>query len=268
MSTSERWKRAEALLDEFAQFGAEPRGNRNEYLLWLRQADSISSEKALRFLCIWYSVSRHQPQMLLHVAAAFHAWEERKGIMANYIEEDGQAKAGDDPHYVLLQQLIEKMGGTLVIDPESERMASGFRESIGHLRETEAAGLLAGIEHPALDISSMLHEIINRAGFGDLLDSDPYLTIHVDVEPDHIIDAHGRALSYLQLGAEEEAQVVVGFRKAMKFWAGFWPVAFRALGYGNFAPVPDGLTSYVNRVPRGERNEGAESCRVAIPERR
>lgn len=47
-----------------------------------------------------------------------------------------------------------------------------FRDSIGQISDNEAAGLIAGIEAPALDISAILHEIIGRAGFPELLDTD------------------------------------------------------------------------------------------------
>lgn len=225
--------RAGELLDWFSSFAGYLHGENNPYLTWLHNLQSITREQAIDFLCVWYSVSRHQPQILLRVAASFHKWEDRVAIMRNYIEEDGLGKYGDEPHYFLLEQLIGKLGGKLKVNPTSEKMAREFRENIGQISEEVASGLLAGVEHPALDISCFLHEIIRLAGFSELLSSDPYLTIHVDVEPDHIVDAHGRARSRMEGGPSERKEVLLGFRAAMRFWERFWPFAFRSVGYGS-----------------------------------
>jgi hypothetical protein len=218
------------LLQWFAGIIGFKHGVNNPYLTLLGSLRSIPLEKALAFLCAWYPVSRHQPQILLRCAAAFDDWEDRKWIIVrNYLEEDGLRKGGHQPHYWHLQRTIAKMGGGLEVNPETERMSIAFRESIGQISDNEAAGLIAGIEAPALDISAILHEIIGRAGFPELLETDFYLRIHVKVEPEHVLDSHKSARLRMKAGLAEREQVLAGYKRAITFWDEFWPVAFQTI---------------------------------------
>lgn len=185
----------------------------------------------------WYPVSRHQPQILLRIAAAFPDWSDRKLLMANYLEEDGQLGDNQHPHYVLLEQLINALGGTLSPDPTAEALVLDFQRSQVFPTPGHAVGYLAAIEHPALDISDYFRSLTERAGRAELLTRDPYLTIHVHVEPHHIIWSHGRALEWLgntelQVRYAFASEDVIGtFERAMLFWTTFWALAFRRLGY-------------------------------------
>ena len=54
----------------------------------------LEPDAMYRFFNYWYPVSRHQPQILLRIAAAYPDWTDRGLIMQNYWEEDGQGQNG------------------------------------------------------------------------------------------------------------------------------------------------------------------------------
>lgn len=228
-----RREKALALLDTFSRFTGYKHGLDNPYRRWLSGLDRLDRDAVRRFLCAWYPVSRHQPQILYLCMAAYPDWADRRGLWENIGEEDGLMHPGDDPHYDLLEQLINKLGGSLVRDPEAEALASKFHDTLGLMTPAEATGVLAGVEHPALTISWYLHRIIELCGSSELLTTDPYLSIHVRVEPEHIIWAHGKGLQYFESG-EREA-VVAAFRRVMTFWDEYWPLAFSRLDYPHYA---------------------------------
>jgi hypothetical protein len=93
----------------------------------------------------------------------------------------------------------------------------------------EVSGLIAAIEHPALDISDYFNKIIELCGRGDLRKTDLYLRIHIKVEPDHIIWAHGTAEQFIKYGKSDE--VISAFKGAMEFWSKFWAIGFGKLGF-------------------------------------
>jgi hypothetical protein len=74
-------------------------------------------------------------------------------------------------------------------------------------------------------------------GRPDLLSSDPYLSIHVDVEPSHIIWSHGNALDWMEDETKQRDEgytkedIVEAYQHAMSFWNNFWALAFGKLGY-------------------------------------
>lgn len=79
--------------------------------------------------------------------------------------------------------------------------------------------VIVAIEHPALDISAYFNKIVALCGRSDRLETDLYLRIHIDVEPDHIIASHSKAEEYIKRGGADE--VVDIFREATQFWAIF-----------------------------------------------
>src|SRR4051812_30678428 len=117
---AEQQAKAEGFLDRFSQFTTYRHRGANPYLSWLNSSPSLQSDAMYRFFNFWYPVSRHQPQILLRIAAAYPDWKDRRLIIKNYIEEDGMLRDGDDPHYDLLEALIKKLGGKLDVDPEAE----------------------------------------------------------------------------------------------------------------------------------------------------
>lgn len=233
----EQQVKAEGFLDRFSQFTTYKHRGLNPYLGWLNSTPYLKPDAMYRFFNFWYPVSRHQPQILLRIAAAYPEWRDRKLIIQNYIEEDGMLKNGDDPHYDLLDALIKKLGGELDIDPEAEAMVGEFHNSLGNMTPAQATGYVAAIEHPALDISDYFQQITRLQGRSDLLTDDPYISIHIDVEPKHIIWSHGNALDWMEdIGKQERESytaddVVQAYRHAMAFWDGFWQLAFQKLGY-------------------------------------
>jgi hypothetical protein len=233
----EQQVKAEGFLDRFSHFTTYKHRGMNPYLCWLNSNPSLKPDAMYRFFNFWYPVSRHQPQILLRIAAAYPEWRDRKLIIKNYIEEDGMLKDGDDPHYDLLDALIKKLGGKLDIDSEAEAMVGEFHNSLGNMTPAQATGYVAAIEHPALDISDYFQQITRLQGRADLLTDDLYISIHIDVEPKHIIWSHGNALDWMEdMGKQERESytaddVVEAYRHAMAFWDGFWKLAFQKLGY-------------------------------------
>jgi hypothetical protein len=243
-------QKAEALLDLFSELikGGYEHGSNNPYRKWLETNPSLTIKQVVDFLCFWYPVSRHQPQILLQCIAAYPRWNQRKINMLNYLEEDAMMTEGHDPHYFLLQQLIKKLDHNFEIDKkvvidgkfeiddsymgdeQANEMVIGFQDTLyKKMTAAEATGLIAAIEHPALDISFFINKIVELCGRSDLLKSDPYLVIHISVEPAHIEWAHGNAEQYMKNGQRDA--VVNSFRNCMSFWAEFWPIAFTKLGY-------------------------------------
>lgn len=230
---AERQEKAMALLDAFSKFTSFKHGLDNRYVQWLNSLQQLDVAAVHRFLCAWYPVSRHQPQILYLCMAAYPDWADRMSLFENVGEEDGVMRPGLDPHYLLLEQLVQKVAGPLVQDREAQAVTSRFHNSLGLMSPAEATGLLAGIEHCAITISWYLRKMIELCGRADLLDTDLYLTIHVKVEPEHIIWAHGKALQFLERGEHE--QVLAAFRRVMAFWDEYWPVAFSRLNYPRIA---------------------------------
>lgn len=233
----DRQRKAESYLDRFSEFTEYRHRARNPYLAWLQRNPPLRPDVMYRFFNYWYPVSRHQPQILLRIAAAYPGWSDRRLIINNYIEEDGMAKPGDDPHYLLLEQFIVKLGGRLDVDQEAEALVAQFHRSIVGMTPAEATGYVAAIEHPALDISDYFCQITRLAGHRELVEQDPYLSIHVDVEPNHIIWSHGNALDWMEDTEKQQREgyrrddVVRAYQHAMAFWNEFWKLAFAKLGY-------------------------------------
>jgi len=225
----ERQEKALSLLDIFSKYTAYKHRYQNSYLNWLNSDPILKPESVVRFLCFWYPVSRHQPQILLLCAAAYPDWVDRRTVMDNYLEEDGMLKSYHNPHYELLEDLIAKIGGSFFSDDDAEELMGKFHDTLSLKTPAQASGVTAGIEHPALDISAYFNKVISLCGFPSLLESDPYLTIHVNVEPDHIIWSHSTALRYMNEGKAEE--VIHAYQKVMSFWQEFWAMAFAKLDY-------------------------------------
>ncbi len=224
----EHEKRAAALLDTFSQFTGYRHGAGNPYLQRLGTIKQLTRSSVIEFLCIWHSFSKRAPQMLLFCAAAYTEQSEWDLIMKNFLEEAGLVRPGDDPHSDLLKQLIEKLGGKLTVDERAEQLCNEFMSTLGCMTPAQATGVMSGLEHPALDISGYLHQVIRHGGYPEsLLRADPYCSIHLWVEILHIEWSHGNSLRYMERGQKEE--VVAAFQSVMRFWKKFWKLAFSSL---------------------------------------
>lgn len=219
--------RAQALLDAFSAYTGYQHGEKNPHIARIAACDAIDTRRVCAFLSAWWSFSRRTPQILLNCAAAYPEHDDRLLIMQNYIEEDGMLHVGDSPHYDLLVQLIEKLGGSLVVNGRAEALIKRFMGTLGCMSPARATGVVSGFEHPALDITKILLLVVDRGGFAELLETDVYLTIHVQVEPSHIVWAHGNSLAYMERG--DQAEVLDGFRDVMTFWLEFWELAMGEL---------------------------------------
>lgn len=222
---------AQQLLNVFSSFPPYyPHGSDDPHLRWLRSLTYLPLGQVIRFFNAWRPLSRHQPQLLLLMASVFDDPLIQKRIVKGNAEEEGGWNEGHDPHWVLLDHLIKKLGGTPVVVGRSEEIMNRFQEGLRRpMSEAAAAGILAGIENPALDISAYFQEIVRCSGFRHLIDEDLYLSIHVKVEPGHIVDSHELALQYMREGREERAEVLSAFADVMNFWSGFWTAAFNDL---------------------------------------
>lgn len=247
-SLDERQKVANYLLELLSEHTDYRHGANNPYRKWLETNPKLAVEKVVDFLKFWYPVSRHQPQILLQCMAGFPSWEDRKSVLPNWFEEDGMGD-GQDPHYFLLQELIHKLDpefrkdhklvrgdGSIRFDDEytgdseANAIVSKFHDTLYRkLTPGELSGLIAAIEHPALDISAYFNKIVALCGREDLLKTDLYLMIHIDVEPDHIIASHSKAEEYIKRGRADEVLSI--FEDATEFWCNFWNLAFQKLGY-------------------------------------
>lgn len=236
---TERQQKAESYLDLFSKFTVYKHRGLNPYLNWLKSNPKLEADAIYRFLNFWYPVSRHQPEILWRIGAAYPDWIDRHYVMLNLIEEDGHVKISDNPHYDLLEALIVKLGGKLAIDPEAEALVNEFHKSLDGMTPAQATGYIAAIEHPALDISDYFTTITTLSGHSNLLIEDKYLSIHVDVEPNHLIWSHGNALDWME--DEEKMKrleyckedITDAFTHAMAFWDNFWSLAFAKLGYAS-----------------------------------
>jgi hypothetical protein len=246
-----RQQKAEVLLENFSKYAEEAgywTGSKNPYRKYLESNPTLTTKQIVDFICFWFPISRHQPQILLQCIAAYPRWNDRKINMPNYTEEDAMLTEGYDPHYFLLEELIWKLDNNFKIDKkvvidgqfeiddrymgdeQANEMVTKFHDTLyKKMTEAEATGLIAAIEHPALDISFYFNKIVQLCGQTQLLKSDPYLLIHIDVEPDHILWAHGHAGQYMKDGKTDE--VITAFKNCMSFWTEFWAVAFTKLGY-------------------------------------
>jgi hypothetical protein len=224
-------QRALHLLSLFAAFPPYYRhGMENRHLRWLRSITSLPVERVVQFFNAWRPLSRYQPQLLLLLASVFSDAERQKTIiMGNAIEEGGWSE-GHNPHWELLDTLITTLGGVPITVERSEALMVKFLNGLRRpMSEAYAAGILAGIENPALDISAYFRDVVQLSGFTGLLESDLYLSIHVKVEPLHIIDTHEMALEYMEQGPEQRAEVLAAFKDVMIFWSEFWNAAFNDL---------------------------------------
>ncbi|HXH95288.1 MAG TPA: iron-containing redox enzyme family protein [Thermoanaerobaculia bacterium] len=230
-ATDTTTKRAVRLLSIFATFPPYYRhGRENEHLRWLLSLSSLELDRVIRFFNAWRPLSRYQPQLLLLLASVFSDAQKQKTIiMGNAVEEGGWTD-GHDPHWALLDDLIVTLGGTPVVLKRSEELMVSFLNGLRRpMSEAYAVGILAGIENPALDISDYFREVVRLTGRSDLLESNLYLSIHVKVEPLHIIDTHEMALEYMARGPQERAEVLAAFKEVMLFWSEFWNAAFNDL---------------------------------------
>lgn len=232
-----RQRKAESYLDLFSKYTNYQHRKLNPYLRWLKSSPSLKSDSVYHFMNFWFPVSRHQPQILWKIMAAYPDWEDRHLIFQNAWEEDGHIKPGDNPHYDLLEKLIVKLGGVLDVDPEAENLVARFHRSLDSMTPAQATGYVAAIEHPALDISDYFTTITTLCGHPQLLVDDDYLKIHILVEPNHLIWSHGNALDWMQ-DKEKMARlsynatdIITAFSHAMSFWDDFWSAAFYKLGY-------------------------------------
>jgi hypothetical protein len=202
-------------------------GAQNEHWQWLFGIPCLEVRHVIAFFNAWRPLSKHQPQVLLLLASAFPDQEDQRRIIENNFREEAGMQAGHDPHHKLLDDLIRKLGGQPTVVHRSESIMSAFHNGLYQpTSPARSAGLLAGIENPALDISSFFREVVRRSGFEELLVTDLYLDIHTKVEPIHIVDTHEIAQDHMAQGTQQREEVITAFREVMTFWSEFWSAAF------------------------------------------
>ncbi|HYR29312.1 MAG TPA: iron-containing redox enzyme family protein [Thermoanaerobaculia bacterium] len=224
-------KRALELIHLFSQFPPYPRhGLDDPHLATLITLHDLPLDRVIQFFNAWRPLSAHQPQILYLLTAAFPEQRDRKRMNELNIRDEDGYKRGHQPHVALLDHLIVTLGGTPVVHERTEKIMNAFHD--GLWRPTTAArsaGLAAGIEHVAMQISRYFREVVRLSGFPELVTTNPYLAIHVVVEPQHIADTHEIALRYMEQGFAERAEVLAAFEEVLTFWANFWNATFEEL---------------------------------------
>jgi hypothetical protein len=219
-------------LEKLVQFRC---GDKNPHLMWLKN-NKINRKFFFQFVNWWFALSKNQPPTLWKIMAALPQ-EEQADVLPNALEESGLRKKGHQPHWWHLEKLIEKLGGKLRPDPESEVMLKQFLHLLDSATPAQAIGYLSAIEFPGLLISEFFTTLVTKIGRSDLIKSDFYVEVHTHVEFEHIIKSSGSMLLWMndrerqKIYGYKPKEVIEAFQRGMQFWATFWEKGFNKLGY-------------------------------------
>jgi hypothetical protein len=232
-----RKEKAERYILELEELTPFRCGDRNGHLEWLRKQE-IDRKFFFSFVDWWFNLSRFQPMTLLKIMSALDH-EEQKAIIENFIEEAGLRKKGHQPHWWHLERLIEKLGGKITPNRESEAMLKEFLHLLDSATRAQAIGYMASIEFPGLLISEYFTTLVTKIGRTDLIESDFYVNVHTKVEFEHVIKSAGSMLLWINDKERQEKyeyspiEVIEAFQRGMQFWTTFWERGFSVLGYAN-----------------------------------
>lgn len=222
------------LLEQLVSFRCD---DRNVHLSWLEDHKEIDLKFFFKFVNYWYWLSRYQPQTLWRIMSVFPDKEEQAEVLPNAIEESGLRKKGHQPHWWHLIKLIEKLGGKIKPDTESEQMLKEFLHLLDTATPAQAIGYISSIEFPGTTISSYFTTLITRVGKPEMIKSDFYIKVHTLVEYEHIIKSAGSMLLWMHDKERQKKynykpeEIVEAFQRGMEFWEGFWDKGFKKLGY-------------------------------------
>jgi hypothetical protein len=211
--------------------------DRNPYLIWLRQHKKINLKFFFSFANFWYWLSRYQPQTLWRIMSVFPDRAEQAEVLPNAIEESGLRAKHHQPHWWHLERLIEKLGGKLKPDSESEKMLRDFLHLLDKATPAQAIGYISSIEFPGTTISSYFTTLITQVGKPEMIKSDFYIKVHTLVEYEHIVKSAGSMLLWMHDKERQRKygykpdEVVKAFQQGMLFWEVFWKKGFGKLGY-------------------------------------
>ncbi|MBK8467592.1 MAG: hypothetical protein IPL32_17385 [Chloracidobacterium sp.] len=232
-----RKEKAEGYILELENLTEFRCGDRNPHLPWLKSKRTVSRRFFFKFVNWWYWLSRYQPQTLWKIMSAFPDQGDQAEIFPNAIEESGLRKKGHQPHWWHLEQLVEKLGGRLRPDPESEAMLKEFLHLLDSATPAQAIGYMASIEMPGLLISDYFTTLITKIGRADMIESDFYTNVHTRVEFEHVVKSAGSMLLWMHDKERQKkyhykpVEVEAAFQRGMQFWQTFWDTGFGKLGF-------------------------------------
>lgn len=196
------------------------------YLRSLASRNILTEDAAFLFFMQWYAFSEFMPDLLSELIVSAETELERISLVKNLYSELG-IDTGTESHPKMLCSLITQAYGRFEIS--AVRMATEeFIDQIecqvrlGH--SAYNAGLVLALEEVAYEILGVLKEVLAKSGQTQFL-THPYITVHEEVEADHI--AHTREI----IGQYEHrsSEVEHGYREMMNWWQKFWDHAFECL---------------------------------------
>jgi hypothetical protein len=232
-----RKEKAERYVLEFEKRIRFKSGERNLHLMWLKENRKINRKFFFSFVNWWFWLSRFQPQTLFRLMSVFPEQEDQAEIFPNAIEESGLRKKGHQPHWWHLERLVDKLGGKLKPDRESEVMLKEFLHLLDSATPAQAIGYMAAIEFPGLLISEYFTTLITKIGKADMIESDFYIQVHTRVEYSHVIKAVGSMLLWMEDKERQKrygykpTEIEEAFQRGMQWWFVFWRKGFHKLGY-------------------------------------
>lgn len=188
---------------------------------------TIERSNVATFLTQWFAFSTSVPVILCIAAEKASCELERKNIVTNLHSELGLDTDGPS-HPALLSDLIEKATGTV---PSPDFVSNGTHVFLKDLKNMMRdgspafnAGVMLALEAVAYDILSILKEILVKSGNNALV-QHPYITIHEEVEADHIDNTEEN----IALHKDNVIDVNKGFTEMNALWRTFWSDAFLLL---------------------------------------
>jgi hypothetical protein len=193
----------------------------------LGAATTIDRSNVATFMTQWYAFSANIPIILCVAAEKASCESERKNIVTNLHSELGLDTDGPS-HPALLNDLIVKATGIVPTHNIVSRGTVVFLESLKKmLREgspAQNAGIMLALEAVAYEIISILKEILAKSSNHALI-QHPYITIHEEIEAEHINNTEQN----ISFHNDNMIEVNQGFIEMNMLWRSFWSNAFRTL---------------------------------------
>jgi hypothetical protein len=187
-------------------------------------AKSIVSEKsAIAFFMQWHAFSEFMPDLLSELIINSETEMERINLVKNLYSELG-IDVGTESHPKMLKSLITEAYGyfnTSLVRVETEEFIDKIEMQVRKGNSAYNAGLVLALEEVAYEILSVIKEVLSKSSQAVFL-KHPYITIHEEVESEHIAHTQEIINLYSNRGSEAEA----GYQEMMRWWQVFWDHAF------------------------------------------
>lgn len=201
------------------------------YLKTLAGSGALSAQAVREFLSQWHGFSSFIPRFLCLAAYKAETEEERLNVLENLNSELGM-DGGSTAHAEMLRDLIERATGNEPQSRDIKPSTAAFLETLEQTVLTNSAafnsGVMAGLEHVAYDILSVLKEILSKCGRQELI-LHPYIVIHDEIEKIHIENTQEN----IGFHGNKKKEVDAGFKFIMRQWKIFWDSAYLLLTPGS-----------------------------------